>query len=94
MELDWCRKSDEDGDPHIIINNPDLDCAGWRLEVRKDGSTYTSDFVRATVWSSGEATNFLGYGDARTAWVAYLDWGGQAMAVLRPDGTRHPLNGG
>lgn len=88
----YFRKSDVDGDRHLIVETPGLDCNGWRLEVRSNNRTYVSDFTRTQVYGVGEATNFLGYGESRTAWVAYMDWGSEEGHLLLPDGSRHELS--
>ena len=88
----YFRKSDVDGDRHLIVETPGLDCNGWRLEVRSNNRTYVSDFTRTQVYGVGEATNFLGYGESRTAWVAYMDWGLEEGHLLLPDGSRHELS--
>lgn len=88
----YFRKSDVDGDRHLVVDTPGLDCTGWRLEVRANNRTYVSDFTQTRVYGSGGATNFLGHGEPRTAWVAYMDWGSEEGYLLLPDGSRHELS--
>lgn len=88
----YLRKSDVDGDRHLIVDTPGLDCAGWRLEVRAGNRAYVGDFTQTRVYGTGVATNFLGHGESRTAWVAYMNWGSEDAFLLLPDGSRHELS--
>lgn len=88
----YLRRSAVDGDRHLIVDTPGLDCAGWRLEVSANNQTYVSDFTQTRVYGTGSATNFLGHGESRTAWVAYMDWGSEEAFLLLPDGSRHKLS--
>jgi hypothetical protein len=87
----YISKSDMDGSRHLVVDSPALDLAGWRLEVHQDNRTYLCDFTPTRVWGTGGATNFLGQGESRTAWVADMDWGSEGAYLLLPDGSRHVL---
>jgi hypothetical protein len=91
--LEYHFASGEDGDRHLIIDDPTVDCGGWRLEVHEPDGTYVSNFEQGTVYGTSGATNFLGFGEERRAWMAYMEWGATEAHFMLPDGSRYPVHG-
>lgn len=87
----YVMRSDYDGDRHLIVVDPELDCTGWRLEMVEGGQTTLNAFHQATVWGAEAGTNLLGYGESWTAWVVLMNWGTSGGVILLPDGTRQEL---
>jgi hypothetical protein len=86
--------SDDDAVRHLIIDDPAVDCTGWRvIEKLSWRERYECEFHRRRVWGDGPHTNFLGIGDAREAWAAIVDWDATSAQIVTPGGTRLEVRG-
>ncbi|MFF4875470.1 hypothetical protein [Micromonospora sp. NPDC000668] len=85
--------SDVDGVRHLIVDDSDSDCTGWRIKVRERDGGYQFPFERSIVFGEDAGANLIGHGPARETWTVVMDWGAVSAEICLPDGSHHSVGG-
>jgi len=82
---------DVEGVRFLVINDPEINCSGWRIHMRAGEFITEADFLELPVHPEGPRVHLLGDGVGSRAWMVEADWGMTAVAVTLPDGTCHAV---